>query len=338
MLRVTAYTGGGNVPSARLRVRQYIPALQRLGIEMRESGARFGSYPPSNRALRPGWGLLALTERFRAAVAHRDADVTLLQREMLSTFATVERFTKAPRVLDVDDAIWLLRDGQCAVSLARLCDGVICGNAFVAEFFRKHCPKVAVLSTAVDTERLRPLAIKPHSKVICWSGTSSGFRFLEGIEGALSAILSADPERWLRIVSDTRPRLRSIPDQQIEFVRWSERSEVAAIQDSAVGIMPLDDSPWSRGKCSYKLLAYMACGIPVIATPVGMNSEVLGKGDFGLPARTHAEWADAVDFILKQPERARAMGSNGREIAVRDYSIEALAPRLSSLLHGISAN
>ena len=305
---------------------------------MRESPARFGSYPPSNRALRPGWGMVALAERYLAVVACRDADVTLLQREMLSTLATVERFTKSPRVLDVDDAIWLPRGGRCAVTLAQLCDAVICGNSFIADFFAQYSPNIAVLPTAVDTGRFRPLAAKPNSKVICWSGTSSGFRFLEGIEAALAAVLSADAGRRLRIVSDARPKLRSISEKQIEFVRWTESAEAAAIQDSALGIMPLDDSLWARGKCSYKLLAYMACGIPVIATPAGMNAEVLAKGDFGLPARTTADWVDAVDFILKRPERACVMGSKGREIVLRDYSLEALAPRLASLLRGLGAN
>jgi glycosyltransferase involved in cell wall biosynthesis len=305
---------------------------------MRESGARFGSYPPSNRALRTGWGMAALAERFLAVMACRDTDVTFLQREMLSTLATVERFTRSPRVLDVDDAIWLSRGGRCAVTLAQLSDAVICGNSFIAEFFAQYSPNVAVLPTAVDTEHFRPLAAKSNSKVICWSGTSGGFRFLDGIEDALATVLSADAERRLRIVSDARPTLRSVPENQIEFVRWTESTEAAAIQDCALGIMPLDDSPWARGKCSYKLLAYMACGIPVIATPVGMNADVLAKGDFGLPACTTAEWVDAVDFLLKWPERACAMGSTGRGIVLRDYSVEALAPRLASLLRGLSVN
>src|SRR3982750_2672724 len=101
MLRVTAFTGGTMVPSARFRVRQYVPELRRLGVELRESPARFGSYPPATRALRPGWGLLSLAERFGSALRSRDAEVTFLQREMLSTFATVERFTRGPRGRDV---------------------------------------------------------------------------------------------------------------------------------------------------------------------------------------------------------------------------------------------
>jgi glycosyltransferase involved in cell wall biosynthesis len=333
VLRVTAYTGGKDVPSARFRVRQYIPALARLGIDVRERPARFGSYPPAMRSLRPGWGVLALAERFHAALGSRDADVTLLQREMLSTFATVERFTKAPRVLDVDDAIWLLRGGQSAISLARCCDLVICGNGFIADFFRGHAPSVVVLPTPVDTDRYRPSqGVERDMRVICWSGTSSGLPFLYGIEPALSAALAAGPKRRLRVVCDAPPQFREIPAAQVEFVPWSEAVEVTAIQDAGLAIMPLDDSPWAQGKCSYKLLTYMACGLPIIATPVGMNRELLLRGSVGLAASTTGDWVDAIEAILDSPARAAQMGAAGRQIVARDSCLSTLSLRMAEIL------
>ena len=338
MLRVTAYTGGRHVPSARFRVRQYIPALGRLGVNVRERASRFGSYPPMVRSLRPAWGVLALAERFHAALGSRDTDVTLLQREMLSTFATVERFTKAPRVLDVDDAIWLLRGGQPAISLARCCELVICGNEFIADFFRKHAPRVAVLPTAVDTERFQPVTGKERDpRVICWSGTSSGLAFLYGVEPALAAVLAADPERRLRVVCDTAPEFSRIPRKQVDFVQWSEAVEVAAIQDAGVAIMPLTDSLWSRGKCGYKLLTYMACAVPFVATPVGMNGELLSRGGAGLAADTNAEWVDALEAILRSPARSAGMGVAGREMVEREYSLNVLSPRFAEILCAVGA-
>jgi glycosyltransferase involved in cell wall biosynthesis len=333
VLRVTAYTGGKDVPSARFRVRQYIPALARLGIDIRERPARFGSYPPAARSLRPGWGVLALAERLHAALGSRDADLTLLQREMLSTFATVERFTKAPRILDVDDAIWLLRGGQSAISLARCCDMVICGNGFIADFFRGHAPKVVVLPTPVDTDRYRPAqGVERHLGVICWSGTSSGLPFLYGIEPALSAVLAAGPERRLRVVCDAPPQFRRIPAAQVDFVPWSENVEVTAIRDAGLAIMPLDDSPWAQGKCSYKLLTYMACGLPIVATPVGMNRELLSSGTVGLAASTTGDWVDAIEAILNSPAQAAQMGTTGRQVVVRHYSLSTLSPRMAEIL------
>src|SRR5580704_16385139 len=111
MLRVAAFTGGENVPSARFRVRQYVPALSRLGVELREFRAGFGSYPPASKLLRPLWGAAAVSERMFRASASFLCDVTLLQREMISTFLTAEPLTRRPRVLDVDDAIWMRGNG-----------------------------------------------------------------------------------------------------------------------------------------------------------------------------------------------------------------------------------
>jgi glycosyltransferase involved in cell wall biosynthesis len=337
VLTVTAYTGGMAVPSARFRVRQYIPELRRMDVDMLEAPSRFGSYPPASRALRPAWGMLALAERFHSAMRLRDGDVTLLQREMISTLATVERWTKPPRILDVDDAIWLLHGGAFAVSIARCCETVVCGNSFIADFFREHAPRVVVLPTPVDTDRFCPAAkAERDTRVICWSGTSSGLRFLYGIEPALTAVLNGDAKRRLRVVCDAPPKFQSIPAAQLEFVQWSERVEVAAIQDADVAIMPLDDSPWSRGKCSYKLLTYMACGLPVVATPVGMTSELLSAGRIGLGARATNEWVDALNSILEAPDSGGEMGAVGRQIVTRDYSLHALAPRMAEILRTVA--
>jgi glycosyltransferase involved in cell wall biosynthesis len=252
---------------------------------------------------------------------------------MLSTFATAERLTKPPRILDVDDAIWLLRGGKPAVAVAHLCDIAICGNSFLADFFRRHVARVFVLPTPVNTERYRPVdGTQRASEVICWSGTSSGMQFLYQIEPALAVVLGRNADRRLRIISNTPPRFQKLRARQVEFIRWSEDVEVAAIQSAGIGIMPLPDSNWARGKCSYKLLTYMACGLPVVATPVGMNAEVLARGDAGLCPRAPAEWADALEDLLKSPARAAAMGAAGREVAVRDYSLAALASRLAGIL------
>src|SRR5688572_19387775 len=159
MLRVAAYTGGRSVPSARFRVRQYIDALRGEGVELREYCALLDSYPPRQRSLRPLWAAAALGERMVAAARSWRADLTLLQRTMLSSFLTAEPLTRRPRVLDVDDAIWLHRGGfggSSARRLARMCDLVICGNAFVAEHFEQWNPNVRLLATGVDTARFRP--------------------------------------------------------------------------------------------------------------------------------------------------------------------------------------
>jgi glycosyltransferase involved in cell wall biosynthesis len=123
-----------------------------------------------------------------------------------------------------------------------------------------------------------------------------------------------------------------MPSEQVEFVQWSPAVEVSSMRDAGVALMPLDDSEWAQGKCSYKMLTYMSCGIPVVATPVGMNAEVLAQGDIGFQARSETEWADAIDVLLRDRERARAMGDTGRQVVLRKYSLTVLAPRLAAVL------
>ena len=103
----------------------------------------------------------------------------------------------------------------------------------------------------------------------------------------------------------------------------------------SVGLMPLEDTSWSRGKCSFKLLTYMACGIPVVASPVGMNVEVLSAGG-GMAARGHDEWIDAIHSLLDEEAMAQRMSQQGREAVLRDYSLSALAPLLARILRSCS--
>jgi hypothetical protein len=136
-ISVAAFTAGRNVPGSRFRVRQYIDALKQYSVELSEFYPRAGGYPPQQKWTRPFWAAASLAGRFPGIVRSYRYDVTLLQREMLSTFLTLEPLTKRPRVLDVDDAIWLNRDSSFARKLAQISDSVICGNSFLAEYFRQ---------------------------------------------------------------------------------------------------------------------------------------------------------------------------------------------------------
>src|SRR5438270_3696681 len=136
MIKVAAFTGGWAVPSARFRVRQLVPALRESGVDVREWPAPLGAYPPPSRSWRPAWTVATLGARLPGIAWSYRADVTLLQREMLSTFVTLEPLTRRPRVLDVDDAIFLSRGGKFAERLARRCESVICGNDYLADRFR----------------------------------------------------------------------------------------------------------------------------------------------------------------------------------------------------------
>lgn len=333
MISVAAFTTGRDVPASRFRVRQYIAGLRQYGVELSEFYPRAGGYPPEQRWKRPVWAVASLAGRVPEVARSFGCDVTLFQREMFSTFLTLEPLTKRPRVLDVDDAIWLNRGSSFARKLATISDSVICGNSFLAEYFRQWNANITILPTAVDTKRFVPLKRRPFpgSPVIGWSGNRSGFADLKMIEAALKAVLAKYPKARLRVMADERPAL-DVPPHQFEFLQWSPEVEVQAIQGMDVGIMPLRDTLWSRGKCSYKMLLYMSCGVPVVVSPVGMNAEILEMGSLGQAAVSSDNWVGALEAVIKDPTQALAMGEKGREVAVNTFSIETLAGSLAAEL------
>jgi glycosyltransferase involved in cell wall biosynthesis len=333
---VAAFTGAKSISSPRFRVRQYVPYLENHGIRVTEFVARFGSWPPRSKALRPFWLPATLLDRLPGVVSSYQYDVTLLQREMVSTLVTLERFTHRPRILDVDDAVWLNRGSERNfATLARLCDGVICGNNFIAENVGRWNSETFVLPTAVDTTRFRPMESRTRrgsKQIIGWSGIGSGMKCLIDMEPALAAVLGKRRETVLRVVSDVKPRFRLLDESRVEYVPWSPENEVSTIQEMSVGLMPTDDSLWARGKCSYKMLLYMSCGVPVVVSPVGMNNEVLALGKAGFGPQSEAEWVDCINFFLDNPANGSEMGMVGRRIVETHYSLHMLSQRLATYI------
>jgi glycosyltransferase involved in cell wall biosynthesis len=334
MIRVAAYTGGRDVPSARFRVRQYIPLLQKNDIIVCEKPAQLGAFPPGNKMIRPFWGAAALSERAYATLDSYGYDLTWLQREMVSTLVTCEPFTKRPRILDVDDAIWIYRDGKAARKLAGMCNSVICGNNYLADYFCQWNSNITVIPTGVDTERFASLANAEQGDkiIIGWSGTNPGFQYLYDIERSLAVILEKYPSAVLRIVADSMPKFKLLSSQRIEFIPWSPEIEVQSIQTMTIGIMPLIDSVLARGKCSYKMLTYMACSIPVIVSPIGMNKEILSSGKIGYGPCNEDEWIDAMNALLTNQSLRHQMGRVGREVVLDRFSLIKIAPQIADCI------
>jgi glycosyltransferase involved in cell wall biosynthesis len=291
------------------------------------------------RWLRPLWGPAALARLVPGVVRSWAHDVTLFQRELFSTFVTLEPLARRPSILVVDDAMHLLRGGRAMEGLARRSVAVICGNAWLAEIYARWNRTIHVIPTAVDTDRFVPGPGRPDEGrlVIGWSGSAGGFGYLRAIEPALAEVLRRFPAAVLRVVAESPPHLPGLPPGRLEYVRWSPEVEVAVLQDLAVGLMPLEDSPWARGKCAFKMLTYMACGVPVVVSPVGMNVEVLGRAELGLGATTQAEWVDAIGGLLADAAARRAMGLAGRRVAEGEYSRRAVVPRLEAVLRSARA-
>jgi Glycosyl transferases group 1 len=328
------------VPSARARVRQYIDPLGKLGIAVREYPLPWGNILPPQRGLRPLWMAATAAARAAALACSWNADVTWLSRQFLPAFAPLQALAKRPLILDVDDAVWLNTGGHRAQALARACDLVVCGNSFLADQFSRWNANVTVIPTAVNTSWYRPRRSRQGGAalVLGWTGTSGNFPFLYSIEGALMRVFQHCSRAKLLIVADKQPRFKRLPESRIEFELWTPRTELAAFAHMSIGLMPLADTAWCNGKCSYKMLCYMAAGLPVVVTAAGMNREVLAMGEVGLSAGCEQQWVDALTALLCDADLRQRMGAAGRVVVEERFSLQRLAQQYAVVFHSLGGD
>jgi glycosyltransferase involved in cell wall biosynthesis len=326
-------TQGKNQPSTRFRWSQYVDDLRQGGFDVSELESHFGAYAPEKRIQRPTWLAASIAENAVRAMRANQYNLRFLQRNLTATLSTWEPLLKHPFVFDVDDAIFLGERGASADRIAKVASLVICGNNFLANHFSNFA-EVAVLPTAVDSVRFVPGndKVSNRQQIIGWSGSSSGFKYLYTIEYAIKELLSRYPALLFKVISDQEPVFRSISRERVVFEKWTESREVEVLQEFTIGIMPLEDDLWARGKCSFKMLTYMSTGLPVVVSPVGMNLEILDQGPCGFAAKTSDDWVDAISLLLSNTTLACQMGMSGRQIIEACYSRNVIAPKLTQLL------
>lgn len=348
-MRVAALTQGRLVPAARFRVRQNIPNLNNLGIDVTEycpeisahAGVPFnlGRWPRIARfPIVSAWQSLKIGLRVPHVYKTRKHDIIWLQRELLPGYLTLERILKPPIAFDVDDAIWLSKASSVerVSNIASHATAIIAGNQYIADWFSSFNNNVAVIPTAVDIDRFSPVEhICEEDFTIGWIGTSTNLPYLEKIAPALSAFLGLHDDAVLLVVSDQAPKLPTVHQNQIRYLAWSELIEAEAVQKMDVGIMPLPDNEWAKGKCSFKMLQYMACGIPVVVSPVGMNATVLGLGNIGFGVSSIDEWFDALNYLYHNRTTGLKMGKRGREVVKSNFSTDVISNMIAEILKSI---
>lgn len=312
---------GRNVPSSRTRVLAYLPELERVGWKY--------------ELIAGGTGLLAKRSVLEAAGR---ADAVFVQKKILDP-VFLEFLARRNRnvIYDFDDALFadeptgrrwrIKRPGSLYTRLhlnhtLRRARRVIAGNAYLAEYARRHGGSVSVIPTPVDVAEYHPSRRRQTAggPVAGWIGTGRNLIYLRRLAPALRAAAAAHPGFRLRVVSDATFELEGVP---VENVRWSEAAAPVEVASFDVGLMPLDDDPWSRGKCAYKILQYMAAGVATVASAVGMNREVIEHGSNGYLAGSDAEWADALVGLFGDPDLRARFGRAGRETVDARYSLEA---------------
>jgi glycosyltransferase involved in cell wall biosynthesis len=277
-------------------------------------------------------------------VGARDADLYWVYVELLPYVpAAIERLATSgkPVVYDFDDAFFHSYDqsgnplvrallGDKHAKLLSRAAGCACGNAYLRDFAVRHCPNSIILPTVVDTTQYRPRPRRKGQVTIGWIGSPSTWPNVRPLLALLKELVASHGIR-VRVVGAGR-EAEGDRFTGLELIDWSEAGEIADVQAMDIGIMPLADRPFERGKSGYKLIQYMACGLPVVASPVGVNSEIVADGLNGFLATSEAEWRSALVRLIEDAELRRALGKAGRQRAKQDFSLASQVPRLVELL------
>lgn len=345
---------GSQAASTRQRMLQYIPMLAAAGIDV---DCQFLAGNDYVRSLVSGGGYSrigiarAYADRFAKLLFGPVGDVIWVYAEMFpylpAGFEKLVFRRGKPVVYDFDDAFFhqydenenpLLR-GLLAGKLEPLLKGAAaccCGNAYLAEFASRFCANSIILPTVVNTETYRPIPRNGgEPPVVGWIGSPSTWRFVQPYIPLLASLAREHGITIRAVGAGAAARGDLFPG--LELVEWSEESEIREVQGMDVGIMPLPDEPWAWGKSGYKLIQYMACGLPVVASPVGVNREIVLSGQTGYLATSLQEWERDLVDLIRRPQVRASFGAAGRERAVSDYSLAVHAPRLVDLLEAVAA-
>jgi glycosyltransferase involved in cell wall biosynthesis len=346
--------------SNRFRVLQFIPYLEAAGIGCRVRP--FYSESLWRILYRPGrfWaklllGILCSLNRLLDLARAVGCDLVFIHREAYplgpAWFEKLLSLTGKPYVYDFDDALFLPNVAEPNRFFGRFkCPGkvagiirnsrvTVAGNAYLAEYAESAgAAEVEIVPTVLDTECFRP---KPSGKdggplVIGWIGSSTTIIFLETYRKVFEKVLGRFGQRvQFRIVGGKLAE--PLPDG-INCLGWSLESELDQLQSFDLGIMPMPDNEWTRGKCAFKAIEYLAVGIPAVCSPVGMNLEVIENGINGFLPADEDGWIEALYCLIENDELRKNMGSAGRRTIQKKYSVALWAPVLERIIRKAAGN
>lgn len=345
-MRVLFFTDGPESPGSRFRCLQFFPHLEARGIHCEARFAYDARYNDVfERRWAPAYKLMGRLKRAAKLIAADDADLIFLHKTALAVTGLPEwlrSMRKTPLVFDVDDAIylgpggveqsWRRRAFERVVSVA---SHVVVGNHHLATVVGR--PNVTVIPSVIDTDTYVPLPTRRASDelVVGWMGTASNFPSLRRAIPSLLDALATVPRARLRIVSNGE-LTEYAGHPLVEQWRWNEAGEVRALQSFDVGLMPLDDTELTRGKCGFKMIQYMAVGVPVLSSAVGANVDIFERSGAGLLVKPDERWGTKLLELLARRDAFAEIGAAGRRHAVAHYSVSAVIDRYVELFHSLT--
>lgn len=327
MKRVLVLANNLAQASFRLRIAALVPLLADRGFDLQIR-------------LRPRGFLAALKLRQLLKTAG-DYDAVILQRKFLDPADARLLRRHAPRILyDIDDALMFhnrpvgrlsrWRTQRRFLATARVLNHVAAGNEYLAGIFRQQGCRATVIPTVIDSLRY---SIKPHgpttSPTLVWIGSHSTLPYLQSFLPALEQTASEIPGLKLLTIADVTVSSDRIA---VEHEPWTEAGEAAALCRGDIGIAPTPEDPWTMGKCGFKILQYMAAGLPVIASPVGANAQIVLDGQTGFLPRTVADWPSSIVRLATDAGLRARMGAAARQRVEKEYSLQRAADQWAKLL------
>lgn len=239
-------------------------------------------------------------------------------------------------IYDFDDAIWLsdktdegflektIRWRSKVALVCKWSYKISCGNDYLANYARPFNNQVIVNPTTIDMAKVNLESTKIDFKadetevIIGWTGSHSTLKYLEQLESVLQQLAKKHPQVKVLVIADRKP---SLTLDRLQFVKWSKETEIQDLMPISIGIMPLPNDEWTKGKCGFKALQYMSLGIPTIASPVGVNTKIIQHDYNGFLAQTSEEWLTCLERLISNVEERKRLGQEGQKTVEAHYSV-----------------
>lgn len=343
-------------PSQRFRFEQFFPYFKKAGIlydtdSFYSQKAHQLLYKPGHHARKMLFLLSGFFKRLYKLNRFRKYDFIFIQRAAapagpaLFEFMLAKIFHKKI-IYDFDDAIWMPQDGKGNAlfrwvknygKVGKICKWsykVTVGNEFLAQYARQFTSEVVIIPTVVDTH-IKYNIVKEFSKnsgiVVGWTGSHSTIRYLLSLQNILFK-LDEDPDIHFLVIADKPPQLNL---QKLVFLPWNSKEEIEDLLKMDIGIMPLVDNDWTRGKCGFKAIQYMALGIPALVSPVGVNERIVDDGVNGFICKTPDDWVIKIQLLKNNPLLRNRMGMAARIKIEQSFSVNYAFPLMLSILKGV---
>ncbi|HKY28600.1 MAG TPA: glycosyltransferase family 4 protein [Pyrinomonadaceae bacterium] len=338
-------------PGQRFRIEQWEPQLRERGVEVTYQPFESAElnevlYKPGRVGRKASLVAESFFRRFSIMRSVKNYDVVYVFREAAllgpPIFEHWIHNSGVPMVFDFDDAVFVsyrsptngylsyLKFASKTRTICRMAAHVMAGNRYLADYASRVNQRVTIVPTTIDTDKYelteRTAANGPPT--IGWTGSFSTVQHLDTLRPALQKLAKQAKFR-LRVIGTPAYDIDGV---DVEALPWKAQTEIEDLRDIDIGVMPLPNDDWSKGKCGLKALQFMALGVPTVCSPVGVNTEIIQDGENGFLAGSDDEWIDKLARLLRSPELRGSLGRGGRETVEATYSARVQAPRVYDLL------